>query len=82
MTDHSTAELFGNHAVEPVIKEKGNNYQPNFVDVAPEERRFKEVFGEDKIPNNTYRNEKLQQKKNENEVETDAYGKKMNSNLK
>lgn len=80
MNDHSTTELFGDHKEQPIIKQKGNNYKPNFNEVAPEQRRFIEVYGEDKPSNfEALRNEKLQQKKIAVETELDTYDKKMSS---
>lgn len=77
----STDQLFGTYREPPVIKEKKKEYNPNFdnLNISPEERRYLEVFGTERPPNNASKEEKRKINTEISETNGDAFSKKVNS---
>ena len=76
MTDLSTDQLFGDYKEPPVRKPQKKDYKPNFLDISPEQRRYLEVFGNEKPPNPA---KEVVLEKSERFVEKDPFSKKINS---
>lgn len=77
----STDQLFGTYREPPVIKEKKKEYNPNFdnLNISPEQRRYLEVFGTERPPNNAFKEEKRKMNLEISETNGDAFSKKVNS---
>lgn len=78
MFDHSSEQLFGDHKDPPVIKPKNKEFNPDFIDMSPEKRRFIDVYGEDKpyIEPKTEPRPKIKL-----EDDRDCYERKLDSNF-
>lgn len=76
VTDLSTDQLFGDYKEPPVRKTQPKKFDPEFVNVSPEQRRYQEVFGNEKPPAPAH--EVLEQPREEGQ-QKDPFSKKINS---